>query len=107
MTATRIASIVQRHGETVTVRRLGTPNVDVSVKARLEGYGPADIAGSIIQGDRRCYIGTQDLVAQSFPLPMRKNDKVILAGGRQLNVEGPDARKWGDDEALLVLQVRG
>jgi hypothetical protein len=106
MTAARVAEIVQRHGELVTVRRLN-PATTVAVRARLIGYEPSEIAGSIIQGDRRCFIGTQDLIAAGFPLPMIKNDKIVLASGKVLNVEGVDHRKWDDDEALTVLQVRG
>lgn len=106
MTAARVAEIVQRHGEMVTIRRL-SPLTTAQVRARLAGYEPSEIAGSIIQGDRRCFIGTQDLIAEGFPIPIQKNDKVVLASGKVLNIEGADHRKWDDDEGLTVLQVRG
>ena len=111
MTAARITAVVRARGETVTVRRItGTTSqtfTEATVKARIGGYDPSELAGNVKQGDSRCFIGTQDLIAEGFPVPVRQNDKVIRAGGKTLNVEGHDPRKWSDDEALTVLQLRG
>jgi hypothetical protein len=100
---------LQRRGEPVTVERLsGTaPNVvyfhanvvafisddrdDVQQPSRA-GYGGSAL-GSLTQTNRDIIMMAADLVAARFPLPLQKNDKIILCNGDKLNIVRVDAHK--------------
>src|ERR1051326_1329354 len=50
------------------------------------GYGSSS-PGAITQGDREVIVLEQDLADQRFPLPVKKNDKIVVVGtGEQLNI---------------------
>ena len=49
--------------------------------------------GGITQGLRHVIVLAADLQAKRFPLPVRKNDKLILNGGDKLTVVEVDAEK--------------
>lgn len=50
--------------------------------------------GAITEGDRLVIVLACDLAAQRFPLPLKKNDRVLLiATGDELNVVSIDANK--------------
>jgi|GEM_PF-2376610 len=61
--------------------------------ASREGYSSSEVGG-LTQGDRLVIVMTSDLQAASFPLPVRKNDRVVInATGDELNVVDVDAYK--------------
>jgi hypothetical protein len=50
--------------------------------------------GAITQGDREIIVLAEDLATKRFPLPVKKNDKVVLVDtGEQLNIVAVDALK--------------
>jgi hypothetical protein len=111
MTTETIADVIDRQGQTITLRRLtGTQQIpfDVTVKAVARGYKPTDlIAGSgIVQGDRMVTISSREIDARQWPGPPRRNDKVII-DGFTINVEAVESRQLGEDLAMYVMQVRG
>ena len=100
---------IQRTGELVTVRRVSgtaprTASFSVEVYANVQTYAPettepseagysASQLGGITQNDRKVIIVAQDLADARFPLPVQKNDKIVLANGDVLNVTGVDEHK--------------
>jgi hypothetical protein len=109
---------IARAGERVTFQRLfgNAPNVrtfSATVKARVAGYMPNSgvparegFTGEmsvITQGDRNIIVMVEDLAAKRFPLPLRKNDRVILLTGEELNVTVVDARTRALGGALDVV----
>lgn len=98
-----------RRGQPVLVRRVSgdAPNVatfDAPVSAIVMSYTPQpDVMnikpeGGITQGNRTVILLVDDLAAVRFPLPVAKNDKIVLLDdtGAQievLNVTDPDPYK--------------
>ena len=101
---------IARRGRSVTIQRVNgvaprTAMVSATVTALVQddsddvretsrtGYGSSE-PGSISQGQRMIIVLARDLVAQRFPLPLQKNDKVILSGSTEkLNVNDVDDEK--------------
>jgi hypothetical protein len=99
-----------KHGDTVTVRRtVGAVNTDGSVRAQVTGYAPAELVNGIQQGDRRVILMPDSLAAAGWPLPIKKNDKLVLSTGKVLNVEVVDdqTRRLADDLIAYELVARG
>ncbi len=101
---------ITNFGQPVTVQRLTgeAPNVttqsvvvtaivrsmppDTQAPAR-EGYGASQLGG-ISQTDRLVILMATDLAAAGFPVPVQKNDKIILStSGEKLNVTRVDGEK--------------
>ncbi len=99
-----------RRGQPVLVRRVSgdAPNVatfDAAVTAIVMSYTPQpDVMavkpeGGITQGDRLVIVLADDLANERFPLPVAKNDKIVLLDpvsgvqGEVLNVTDPDPYK--------------
>lgn len=100
-------------GEVVLIRRYtgagaSRPRFDVSVKARVVEYEPNELAGLIVQGDRKLIVLAQDLIDAQFPIPLRKGDKAVVRG-KELNIEAPDdnTRRVRGELIAYELQVRG
>lgn len=101
------------YGEEVLIRRyFGTgasrSKFEVKVRARISSYTPQELVGTIIQGDEKVIVLVEELKVRQFPLPLVRNDKVVLEG-RELNIEAPDmnTRKIGNELIAYELQVRG
>lgn len=103
------------HGQTITLRRNGSPNVDVSLSAFVRGYEPRELNGGVVQGDSEVTISPTGIgswpgaLAQSdgsdTKVP-RKNDKVLIAG-RLRNIEASAPIYIGSTLVRINLQVRG
>jgi len=106
MSAQEVAAMIDEAGETVVLRRLGTPNVDVTLKASIRQYQSNELTTSIIQGDAVAHISNREIAAAAWPGPPHKDDKLIR-DGKQLNVESCESRNYREDVALHILQVRG
>lgn len=100
--------MLARYGETITLRtftgsgatRVGT---DVSVRARVRDYAPAELVGGLQQGDREVIV-----LAEDVPTAPRKGDQVVVRG-RTLNIQAVDDSTRRDGSTLLayVLTARG
>lgn len=104
MTAARIANIIDRAGETVTLRRL--PSTDVSVKASIRQYVEHDLAGNIIQGTAEVHISNSEIAAASWPGPPQPTDRLIR-DGKHLSIVSVETRNYREETALHILRVRG
>lgn len=93
----------------VTVIRINgvTPNaaqVEAQVNAIIGSYAPDTIVvqqggyasskpGAITQGDRMVILLADDLIAQRFPMPLKKHDRILLPSGDVLDIVAVDALK--------------
>lgn len=85
------ASEVSRRGEMVTLVRDNDDDtvIKAQVRARVWGFAPNELVGDIDQGTRQLLILAEDVAASGFPLPIRKNDR-ILVRGNPLNIQSVD-----------------
>lgn len=78
-----------------------------NVRARIRGYQPRDIVGTIMQGDQEAILLKADLDAQGYPVPER-GDRMVC-GGITSVVQFCDAntRRVNGTVIAYVCQVRG
>lgn len=105
-TVASIDAMLSTRGRQVTLRRLGSPNVDVTVLAMVLGYQPNELVGGIAQGDRKVTLGMREIIEASWPTPIRAGDRVII-DGRTTTVQGVDPHYAGSTCVMQILQVRG
>lgn len=97
-------------GEDVVVRRYagtGPSRVpaDVTVRARVMGYKPAEVVGAVVQGDL-LVIALADTLAALLPL---KTSDVLVIRGVEKRVMAVDdnTRRVGGTLIALEIQARG
>lgn len=95
---------IAKHGQTITLRRPGTPNIDVTVQAFVRGFQPAELVGGIEQGDAQVILSPTSLGL--WPLPVTIGDKVLIAGAPK-DVQAPEHVRMLDTIVRINLQVRG
>lgn len=107
------AMALRKAGETVTIRRYhGTgsnrPKFEKNCKARVLNYQASEIAGPIVQGDRKVILLAQDIETGDVALPISTSDKAVVRG-RELAIISVDDNtlRDGEDLCAYVLQVRG
>lgn len=100
-------------GETITIRRYtgagpNRPFFEASVMARVVGYEPHELIGTIQQGDRKLIVLAEDLIDAQFALPVTTNDKAVVRG-KELQIMAADdsTRRVGADLIAYELQARG
>lgn len=107
--------MIEAHGETVMIRRyspasggVGRPKFDSTVRARVTGYAPDELVGSIVQGDRKVIVLVEDLIEQQFALPILASDKIMVRG-KELAIIAPDdsTRRIGPALIAYELTARG
>ena len=59
---------------TLVFKRLGTPDIEINVQARLRGYRAEEIVGGVNQGDRQVTAYADDV---TFTPPLKPGDKVM------------------------------
>jgi len=106
-----VRRLIDRFGETVTVRRMaGTSGVgfDAIVKAVVRGYRVEAMAGLLVEGEREVRIAAEDegFTSSQWPQPIRRGDKVII-GGVTTTVQTVDLGSIGDAPAMYVSKVTG
>lgn len=99
--------MVASYGETLTLRREGSPNTDVSVKGRIAGASPDQLVGDLRQSSRNVVIGNDEIVAAAWPGPPRKGDRLIFADGKVVTIMEVDTRKLKDAVAGHWLTIKG
>src|SRR4051812_49040718 len=99
--------------EPVVIRRYtgigpNRPPFDSPTRARVMGYQPHELVGTIQQGDRKAIVFVPDLVESGLALPVTINDKLVVRG-RELSIMSSDDNTRRDDNELIALelQVRG
>nr|WMC97944.1 hypothetical protein RAR13_04305 [Aminobacter aminovorans] len=95
------------HGETVSVIKYadnGTPTTLAGVRAFVRPAKAEELVEGVDQTQYRVVLAP---TGNSTVLPLRKGDKVTLAGGRQLNVELPGPIYVADTLVRVNLTVSG
>jgi hypothetical protein len=84
------------------------PHFDAQAQARVMGYEPHELVGTIEQGDRRLIVLAEDLIDAQFALPVVRGDKAVIRGV-ETNIEAADdsTRRIGTTLIAYELQVRG
>jgi hypothetical protein len=102
--------LLQQAGQQVDVVRVtGTTTQTrqtVTVTAVVRDFQARDLVPGLIQGDRLVILSPTTLVANAFPLPLRKGDEVVI-GGRIHIVQSANPISAGDQLVRIELQVRG
>jgi hypothetical protein len=93
--------------ETVTVRRLGSPNIDATVFANVVGGTPSDVVGMTQQKFRTAIILTDDLVSASFPLPILEKVDRLVWDGKTLVITAVRPRRAGGRTVAYEIDVAG
>jgi hypothetical protein len=98
--------MVDAYGETITLRRVGSPNVDKSVRARVTGFAPEELVGGITQGHRKVIVLAEDVESTGFPVPIARGglDRVVVRGKTMMieDVDDSTARLGGTLLAYLI-----
>ena len=95
-------------GQAIVLRRIGSPNIDRALAARLDRYTPAEIGGGVVQGDRRVAIGNWTIIEQGWPGPPQRGDQVLWAQGAKTGtVMGVATVSVGNIDVRHNLLVRG
>ncbi len=101
------------HGETIAIRRYdgigaGRTHVDRNCRARVLGYTPAELVGTITQGDRKIVALAEDFEGESPVFTVAKGDKVIVRGS-ELAILAVDTstRRIGSVLIAYEIQARG
>lgn len=94
-------------GETVLVRRYsGTgptrTKVDTAAQARVMGYLPRDLVGSIVQGDRKVTMLVDTL---SAVLPVTTSDRLVIRG-REVAIKAVDDNTRRPQGVLIALEIQ-
>lgn len=96
------------HGEAITVRRVNArpaADTDATVVGRvLDQARPRDLVNETTISDRVILLLAEDLEAASFPLPVKKGDKVLLRG-KTLTISSVDDDKRRIAGVLIAYEV--
>jgi hypothetical protein len=112
-------AIAAADGQMVTIKRItgvapSATIVSAQVAARVDTMTPAtdEVSrtgysatkpGAITQTQRKLLVMAADLAAQSYPLPIRKNDEITLADGSRLSVIDADPHKRAVGGAIEII----
>ena len=96
------ASLLRR-GKAVTIRRVGTPNVDVAVRGQVKVMSADELHGVVDQGNVRVIVSPTGLASL---LPLRKGDKVLINSVPH-NIELVKPHEVDSTLVRLVLMVKG
>ncbi|WP_249225651.1 hypothetical protein [Tardiphaga alba] len=98
---------IQEVGEDILIRRYtGTgsprPKTDTATRARVMGYEPKELVGSIVQGDRKIIALVDDLAGI---LPITTNDKAVVRG-KELAIKAVDDSTRRIAGTLIALEIQ-
>lgn len=104
LAATRRA--INLTGEVVSIRRFtgsGTPrpHTDTATQARVIGYQPNELIGSIVQGDRKVIALVDSL---SSVLPVTTIDKLVIRG-KEVAIKAVDDNTRRIQGTLIALEI--
>lgn len=94
-------------GETVILRRIsGQSNIDATARAIIQGLMPEELVAGINQAERTVFLSAEDLEAAGFPEPPRTQDRIIMRGGKMMNISSVDASTLRIAGTLNAYKIR-
>jgi hypothetical protein len=95
-------------GEQVTLRRetVSPPVEAAGVWARLVGFTPDELASGVDQGERKVLLLAEDVETSGFPLPLLKDDLIVLAGDTKLGMIAIDDCSRRVAGMLMAYEIR-
>jgi len=96
------ADLLSDFGVAVTLRRIGSPNVDVPCQAVITSVLDQVISGGVTQFRRRVTIGSTEIAAANWPSPPQKGDQIIWQS-RTMTVQ--DVRTAGVADEIVTYQM--
>lgn len=108
----RLDAALARRGQDIVLRRLtlGTGGLqvpfDAGVRASVRAAKPEELIGNVDQTHSRVVISPTSLAAAQWAMPIRKNDKAVIAG-RVRNIEFVQPIEVGDVLVRVELTVAG
>ena len=106
-------SMLSEIGEDVYIRRYtgtGTsrPFFEAKARARVTAYEATELVGTVVQGDRKVIVLSEDLEEAQFPLPILVSDKCVVEG-KELAILAPDrfTRRLAGEVIAYEIQCRG
>lgn len=108
VTVAQVQAEITRNGHDVTLQRVvtGQAPVAVTVRAVVRGYDTSDLVPGGVQGDRLFIIGNAEISAASWPLPIRKGDRIVSPDGT-FTVQGCNTVRLGTAIAKHEIVGRG
>ncbi|TJV51153.1 MAG: hypothetical protein E5Y01_16330 [Mesorhizobium sp.] len=100
----RLDASLAKHGEDVTLKRGATT---VAVRASVRPLRPEQLAGDIDETFSNVILSPTQAAAASWPLPVKKGDKVVEASGKERNVEFPKHIRVQNTLVRIELLVGG
>lgn len=105
-TAATILAMLSTRGQSVTLRRVGTPAVDVACMAAIVNKDDFIGVGGVSQYRREITISNAEIAAATWPGPPRKGDQVI-SDGKTLTVQAVLVQKVGTQTIMHRLETFG
>lgn len=105
-TAATVLAMLSTRGQSVTLRRVGSPSVDVACMAMITHEDDAVGTGGISQYRRQITISNSEIAAATWPGPPRKGDQVI-ADGKTMTVQAVLVQKVGTQTIMHRLETLG
>lgn len=100
--------------ETISIRRYSGSGASrtsadaTNCRARVMGYEPHELVGTVLQGDRKIILYADDVSDNGLTLPLTTNDKVVVRGKELAIIRVDDStRRIGDELIAYELQARG
>jgi hypothetical protein len=101
-----VFAMLTTRAEEATLRRLGTPPIDVAVLAKIDNAAPADLTGNMAQYGRRVVISDLEIAQAGWPGPPKRNDQ-ILTQGKTLTIVANDPVILGRQYVMHRIITKG
>lgn len=104
----RVAAVLSKHGETMTLQRSGQSDLTVVGKRlRPSGAGSDELAPGLAQNDLIVKIGHAEIAASALTTPPKRLDKLVIAGKTYTLQADADTRTNGGVTLAHFLTVKG
>jgi hypothetical protein len=84
------------------------PVFNAKARAKVVGYAPYELIGTIVQGYCTVILYADDLIKNGFALPLTTNDKLVVRGKELAIIAADDSTRRVDGVLIAYeLQARG
>lgn len=99
-------------GEPILIRRYtgagaNRPRFDAEVRARVMAYEPNELAGNIVEGERKAVILVEDLIAAQIALPLVVGDNLkAVVRGKEVAIKAVDDNTRRVATELVAIELK-